>query len=474
MSENIIHEKAERIRDVIRYIKRFKNAKIIIYIDDEIIDSPLFLDHIKDICLIHESGIQVLIVPGARKRINEILTASKINWEFKDGNRITSINAMPLIKMAAFDVSNQVMTALAGEKVTAVIGNWVSARGKGIINGFDYGTSGEIDKLQDDSIRTVLNNGFIPIFPCIGWSNVGKPYNISSTALAEQIAVHLQADKLFFLLPSANISKTSFIIPNEIGVSPEGNIPAMNLEELSLFLKTNEHSVNLVESNKKTNEHLVKTGTITTNQSEANDLFIFKERIFSLLHLSGQACKAGVSRVHILNGSINGTLPCEIFSDLGSGTMIYKNNYGGIRQMTHEDISSVLSIMKPFIEKGILLPRTESQLNEQFQDYIVYEIDGIIRACSALHQYNDGQMEIAAVAVDESCVHIGIGPKMISFLVEKAKQLKAKSVFILTTQTADWFEQLGFVSSDISTLPQKRKDIWTPNRGSKLMRLDIK
>ena len=63
---------------------------------------------------------------------------------------------------------------------------------------------------------------------------------------------------------------------------------------------------------------------------------------------------------------------------------------------------------------------------------------------------------------------------MISFLVEKAKQLKAKSVFILTTQTADWFEQLGFVSSDISTLPQKRKDIWTPNRGSKLMRLDIK
>ncbi|MFA6936886.1 MAG: GNAT family N-acetyltransferase [Treponema sp.] len=482
MSENIIHEKAERIRDVIRYIKRFKNAKIIIYIDDEIIDSPLFLDHIKDICLIHESGIQVLIVPGARKRINEILTASKINWNFKDGNRITSSNAMPLIKMAAFDVSNQVMTALAGEKVTAVIGNWVSARGKGIINGFDYGTSGEIDKLQDDSIRTVLNNGFIPIFPCIGWSNVGKPYNISSTALAEQIAVHLQADKLFFLLPSANISKTSFIIPNEIGTSPEGNIPAMNLEELSLFLKTNEQSVNSndstnnhsVNSLKSTNEQSVNIRNSTNNQLVVEKREAFKERIFSLLHLSEQACKAGVSRVHILNGSVDGTLPCEIFSDLGSGTMIYKNNYGGIRQMTHEDISSVLSLMKPFVDKGILLPRTESQLNEQFQDYIVYEIDGIIRACSALHQYNDGQMEIAAVAVDESCAHIGIGPKLISFLVDKARHLNAKSVFILTTQTSDWFEQLGFVSSDISTLPQKRKDIWTPDRGSKLMRLILK
>src|SRR5574344_403188 len=297
MSENIIHEKAERIRDVIRYIKRFKNAKIIIYIDDEIIDSPLFLDHIKDICLIHESGIHVLIVPGARKRINEILTASKINWDFKDGNRITSSNAMPLIKMAAFDVSNQVMTALAGEKVTAVIGNWVSARGKGIINGFDYGTSGEIDKLQDDSIRTVLNNGFIPIFPCIGWSNVGKPYNISSTELAEQIAVHLQADKLFFLLPSANISKTSFIIPNEIGVSPEGNIPAMNLEELSLFLKTNEQSVifdnstnnHSVNSIKSTNEQSVNMSNLANNQLVVEQKETFKERVFSLLHLSEQA-----------------------------------------------------------------------------------------------------------------------------------------------------------------------------------------
>ena len=48
--ETIIHEKADRIRDVIRYIRRFKNALVIIYIDDKLIDSPIFLSHIKDIC----------------------------------------------------------------------------------------------------------------------------------------------------------------------------------------------------------------------------------------------------------------------------------------------------------------------------------------------------------------------------------------------------------------------------------------
>src|SRR5574344_1166601 len=244
MSQNIIHEKAERIRDVIRYIRRFKNATVIIYLDDELIDSPLFSSHIRDICLIHEAGLQVIIVPGARKRINEVLSASHIQWKYQGNDRITNAKAMPLIKMAAFDVSNQVRTALAGEKKTAVIGNWVRARGKGVINGIDYGTSGEIDKLQDDSIRTVLNNGFIPIFPCIGWSLAGKPYNISSIQLAEQIAVHLQADKLFFLLPSAEISKENFSIPESIGLSSEGTVPALSLSELDLFLQTNEYLVN--------------------------------------------------------------------------------------------------------------------------------------------------------------------------------------------------------------------------------------
>ena len=141
--------------------------------------------------------------------------------------------------------------------------------------------------------------------------------------------------------------------------------------------------------------------------------------------------------------------------------------------MVREDVPAVLSLIQPFVDKKILLPRTEQQLNEQYSNYIVYELDGAIRACSALHVYNDGQIEIASVAVDETCAHIGIGPKMISFLIEKAKKMNARSVFILTTQTADWFEQLGFIAADISTLPQKRKELWSPERGSKLMRLEF-
>ncbi len=474
--ETNIHEKAERIRDVIRYIHRFKNALVIIYLDDTLIDSPIFMSHIKDICLIHEAGLKVIIVPGSSKRIDEILKTAQIEWTFHNNYRITAPEAMPLIKMAAFDVSNTVMTALAGEKKTAVIGNWVRARGKGVIDGFDYATIGEIDKLEMDAIETVLQNGFIPIFPCIGWSVAGKPYNISSIQLAEQIASHLKADKLFYLVPNVEIDDKTFIVPKSIGLSSEGRIPALNLEEVELFLSKNENSNNrLVNSGKKINEQSVnfansnEQSVVLNHETE----IVSREKIFSLLRIGEKACKAGVTRVHILNGSLEGTIPCEIFSDLGSGTMIYANNYGRIRDMTRSDISAVLNIMKPFVAAGILLPRTKQMLLEQFPFYIVYELDGAIRACASLIPYTDGQMEIAGVAVDKNCSNIGIGPKMIEFLVKRAREVHSKGVFLLTTQTADWFEHQGFTTSDISTLPEKRRKAWTPQRGSKVLRLDF-
>ena len=457
MDETAIHEKAERIRDVIRYLRKFKNALVIIYIDDRLLDSPLFLSHIKDICLIHESGLKVIVVPGASKRIDEILTASHISWTLHNNCRITDVQAMPLIKMAAFDVSNQIMTAFAGEKQTAVIGNWVRARGKGVIDGFDYGNIGEIDKLNIESIQTVLGNGFIPIFPCIGWSIAGKPYNISSLQLAQQIAIHLQADKLFYLIPGAALTKEHFSIPPQIGLSPEGTVPALNLEEVDTFLAANTKFTDL----------LVNSGTNSNNRS------VEYEKILSLLALGSEACKKGVNRVHILNASLDGTVPCEIFSDLGSGTMIYVNDYGGIRDMTRSDIPNVLKIMQPFIDAGILLPRTKQSLLEQCPFYVVYELDGAVRACASLIPYSDNQMEIAGVAVEKSCSHIGVGPKLISFLIARAKARYAKSVFLLTTQTADWFEQLGFTSASIETLPEERKKLWNPQRGSKVLVLPL-
>lgn len=431
-------KKAENVRDVIRYLQKFKNALLVIYLDDKTISSPLFSSHIRDIALLHQAGLKVVLIPGARRRIDEILKNADIKWSVQESVRVTSAEAMPLIKMAAFDVSNTVMTSLAANGITAVIGNWVRARGRGVLNGFDYGTAGEIDKLEIEAIRTVLNDGFIPIFPCIGWNAAGHPYNISSLLLAKQVAMNLKADKLFFMMFNEEISSEKYMIPEGFALSENGNIPAMNLEEVDTFIESNPSA---------------------------------DSEIKNLLKASQEACRAGVTRVHILDGNIDGVLPCEIFSGLGSGTMIYTGNYGKVRPMVQTDIPSVLAIMKPFIETGKLLTRTETQIADTLEDYIVYELDGGVHACAALHFYADGQAEIAAVAVDENYAHMGIGPKLMDNLIEQAMMANAKSIFIMTTQTADWFEQLGFEEDVIDSLPEERRKLWDSRRGSKVYRL---
>lgn len=450
MNSQSISSKAEDIRDVLRYIKKFKAASVVIYIDDRLLEHPLFTSHIRDIAMIHEAGIQVVIVPGSRKRIDEVLETNSIPWKMKNGVRLTKEESLPLIKMAAFDVANRIMTSLAGEGKTAVIGNWVRARSMGILDGIDFSAAGDIDKIQTDAVKTILEDRFIPIFPCIGWSLAGKPYNISSVELAAEIAQRLQADKLFFLLPDGNIDEKDFFIPQHISRSPENKIPALNISEAQELVDRNTHQENI--------------------SSTQDEILSKKEKILQLIRLGIRACTNGVSRVHILDGLIDGTIPCEIFSNLGCGTMIYESDYGQIREMTIEDIPAILNLIRPFVEEGILLPRTEQSLASTFTDYIVYELDDGIKGCAALHFYNDFQAEIAAVAVDPVCSHLGIGPKMMEYLLNKAQSQQAKSVFILTTRTADWFEMQGFIPDDISTLPTKRKEKWSPSRGSKLFR----
>ncbi|MBQ6567275.1 MAG: amino-acid N-acetyltransferase [Treponema sp.] len=449
-------DRAASIRDVIRYIDRFRDALLVIYLDGKLLDQGVFLSHIKDIALLHRAGLRIIIVPGAADRIDAVLSGSQIKWRVHDGCRVTDAEAMPLIKMAAFDVSNQVMTALAGEKVPALIGNWVRARGRGVLAGFDWGTVGDIDRVDAASLGKVLEDGFIPIFPCIGWSLAGKPYNISSMLLAEKIASHLNADKLFYLVPDVRITSESYTIPEGLGLSDDGTVPALSLDELDSFI-----ALNFPSDDSRTSER-----TVNMQNGKAGD------KIAELLTIARRACSSGVARVHLLDGSMEGTLPCEIFSDFGSGTMVYVRDYGRIRDMESDDIPAVLTLMQPFVDKGILLPRSKQSLQDQLSHYIVYELDGAIRACAALVPYSDGQMEIAGIAVEKSCSSLGIGQKLVEFLIKRAKKSKAAGVFLLTTQTSDWFEGMGFKLSSLSSIPEQRKAIWTPERGSVVYRLE--
>ncbi len=429
-----MREHVDLIREVFSYNRRFQGALFVLKIDSPIIDHPYFSLLVKDLALLHQNGIRIIIIPGAHDRINEILDQYKIPYESEKGVRISSEEAINFIKMAAFDVSNKVMTLLSGNGIPSVIGSWVKARAIGVVDGVDFQHTGSVDKISTDAVNTLLNEGHIPIFPCIGWNSNGDPYNISSDELSRVIAQSMGANKLFYLSAEDVLTDKTCVIPDEVNPSSEGRLSKLSLSQAEQFIKLN----------------------------SGNPLI---EKIQSAV----TACREGVDRVHILDGRIEGAVLKEIFSNLGIGTMIYSNIYERIRPMKQQDISSVLGLMKPFVDKGILVPRNRAKLEEQLDDFVVYAMDGIIHGCAALHLYEDGKAEIAGLAVENKFIHLNIGRKMVSYLLEKGKEQGLKEIFVLTTQTSDWFLNMGFTPAGLNDLPEAKKAQYNRDRNSRIL-----
>jgi amino-acid N-acetyltransferase len=443
METQTLQGQVELIRQVFEYIHRFKEGTFVFKIEGSLMGEPFFPLLVRDLVLLHRQGIRIVLVPGARQRIDDILTRYHVPWDTVDGVRISTPEAIPFIKMAAFDVSNRLMTQLAENATDAVIGNWVRARGIGVRRGVDYQMTGIVEKVSVELVRRTLGDGLVPIFPNIGWSASGKPYNISSSELAYTLSVALGADKLFFISDHSGVSAEEFILPEGVARNEQGIVPHLTSTQARSLVGLNE----------------ARSGV----------------EMLELLRLAVKACEGGVSRVHIVNGEIEGVVLQEIFSSRGCGTMVYANQHENVRGMQPADIPEVLRIMQPFVEKEILLPRSEEHLASRCEDYVVYEVDGIVHACGALYRSGSSPElgEIAGVAVDETYTGMGIGKRILSYLIDRARELHLRQLYVLTTQTWDWFVQFGFRDGGLADLPADKRDLYDRRRKSRVLLFDL-
>jgi len=414
----------ELIREVFHYQSRFEGSTMVFKIDFPVLEEPGFPGLVKDLALLAKTGFKVIIVPGAKENIDTVLKQHDIESLYTPTNnipvRVTTSQSISYVEMAAFNTASRFMTFLSGSRIDAIIGNFVRARGLGVINGIDTEHTGTVDKIYTDSLTRVLNLGMIPILPCIGWSPSGKPYNVPSDEIALEVSKALGAIKLFIVTARDGMEATR-LTPNEA-------------------------------------ESMISSGD---------------QQFQRELKLALKASKSGIHRVHIIDGREEGAVLKELYSNLGSGTMIYNDEYDSIRVFHSRDLPDILRLMEPLMQKGLLIRRTPDQIQEKKNDYFVLEIDGSIRACGALHDWGESQGEIAAVATDINYTDLGLGRNIVGYLIDKAKKNKLKRVFVLTTQSQDWFESLGFKEASVESLPEQKRKVYDQSRGSKVFALAL-
>ena len=444
------------IREAFHYQSRFEGSTMVFKIDFPVVEDPGFPYLVKDLALLAQTGFKVVIVPGAKEWIDEVLAQHGIVSSYAAAGglevsaRITTAQAIPFVEMAAFHVATRFMTFLSGSRVDALIGNFVRARGLGVLDGVDMEHTGTVDRIYTDSMSRVLNLGMLPILPCIGWSPSGRPYNVPSDEIALSASAALGAVKFFIVSAHQGLRGDAFLLPENLETRSDGSLLRLRPQEAEAVISAN--------------------AGIAANDEAGADT---RRRTLRELALALRACRAGVERVHIIDGREEGAVLRELFSNLGAGTMVYADEYESIRPLRSRDMPDILRLMEPLMQQGILVRRSVEQIQEKKADYAVFEIDGSIHACGALHDWGGSQGEIAAVATDPLYAHLGLGRRIVGYLLEKARKNSLGRVFVLTTHTQDWFETLGFREAGVESLPEQKRKVYDQSRRSKVFALDL-
>jgi amino-acid N-acetyltransferase len=446
---NILSSHVDLIREVFHYQSRFEGSTMVFKIDYPVTEDPGFPGLVKDLALLAKTGFKVIIVPGVKENIDAVFKQHEIDSSYTTASsssaqnipvRITTHQAIQFVEMAAFNVAGRFMTFLSGSRVDALIGNFVRARGLGVINGIDTEHTGTVDKIYADSLSRILNLGMVPILPCIGWSPSGKPYNVPSDEIALAVSTALGAIKLFIVSTNDGKDVKNLTLPENIETRPDGSLIRLTPQQAEMIIN-----------------------------SSPDPAYQYLRG----LKLALQASRCGVHRVHIIDGREEGAVLKELFSNLGVGTMIYADEYDSVRAFHSRDLPDILRLMEPLMQKGVLIRRNPEQIQEKRGDYSVLEIDGSVRACGALHDWGEAQGEIAAIATDPQYADLGLGRKIVGYLIEKARKSNMRRVFVLTTQSQDWFESLGFKEAAVETLPEQKRKIYDHSRKSKVFALEL-
>src|SRR3954467_9544037 len=399
------------LRGILQYIPRFREKTFVLSVDGAIVTDENFANILLDVAVLRSLSIRVVLVHGASAQIKSLGEQQGIAASDLDGSGITDAATLQLALAASSRLTHEILEGLAANDLRAGSTNAIIAHPMGILHGGDHLFTGKVEGIDVEMLNILLQQGIIPVIPPLGVDGEGRTYRVNSDSIAVAIGGALKAAKLIFITTADGLICNGQLIRQML---------VADLDKL-LESRKSEFSAEVI--------------------SKAN-------------HASG-ACKAGIPRVHIINGRVDEGLLAEIFSNEGIGTLVYANEYEQIRRAFKKDVRHILQLTKNSMATAELMKRTRAAIEKQIGDYYIYEIDKNPVACVALHLYPEQHKgELACLYVSPSHENQGIGSKLIQFIEKQARELGLNELIALSTQAFTYFQsKAGFSEGTPDDLP---------------------
>jgi len=282
-----IMEKVGILLEALPYIREFNNSSFVIKYGGSAQMDPVLKDKVaQDIVLLKLVGINVIVVHGGGKHINQTLEKFGIKSEFKNGLRVTDDHTMEVTEMVLSGKSNKEIVTLINKHGGHAIG--ISGKDGPLLyassyvsnDGTNYGRTGKIDHVEHSVIEHLESSNFIPVISPVAIGTDGNTYNVNADEVASKVAEAVNAEKLIYL-------------------TDVDGILADEKDGSSLIHQITEKKVN----------ELIEQGVIS------GGMLPKVKSIYESLH-------NGVDKVHIINGTTEHSLLLEIFTQGGIGTQL--------------------------------------------------------------------------------------------------------------------------------------------------------
>ncbi|MFG3436943.1 acetylglutamate kinase [Nonomuraea sp. NPDC047897] len=288
MRANGAHAKASTLIEALPWLTRFHGATVVIkYGGNAMTEESLKEGFAEDVVFLRHAGLRPVVVHGGGPQISEHLDRLGIESTFTAGLRVTTPEAMRIVRMVLVGQVNRDVVGLINRHGPFAVGLsgedahlFTAERTHAVVDGepVDIGQVGEIVKVEPGAVEALLGDGRIPVVSSVARGADGEIYNVNADTAAAALAVALRAHKLVILTDVEGLYANW---PDDTDVIDE--LAATELETLMPTLSSG---------------MVPKMGACLT------------------------AVRGGVPRAHVLDGRVRHALLLEIFTDEGIGTMV--------------------------------------------------------------------------------------------------------------------------------------------------------
>jgi len=292
--------KAGVLTQALPWLSRFHGATVVVKFGGHaMVDEDLKRTFAQDIVFLHYAGLRPVVVHGGGPQINKQLELSGLKPEFAGGLRVTTPEAMDVVRMVLTGQVQREIVGLINEHGPFAVGlsgedanSLLAVHRTALVDGVevDLGRVGDISAVDPTLINSLLDARRIPVVSSIARAEDGGVYNVNADTAAAAVAVGLAAEKLVVLTDVEGV----YANWDEVGANQDGT---RDLSQLTVISQLNAEELEKL---------LPSLGSGMAPKMEA----------------CLRAVRGGVKAAHVLDGREQHSLLLEVFTDEGIGTMV--------------------------------------------------------------------------------------------------------------------------------------------------------